>query len=388
MTGRARHSTACRNCGAPLQGRFCASCGQEDQPLDPSIGEVVGEMAREISDLDGRIPRCTKGGNVMVNVESRTSPVTRWLVVTCLAGLLVQPGSIAAQSRFSGIVVFGTSLSDPGNAFVLVGEQSTPPDYMLDPLLIPSAPYARGGHHFSNGATWIEQFARPVGLAHSVRPALATPDPAVTNFAVGAARAYDDGVNFNLSRQVDLFLQRNGGVASSQALYVIEMGSNDIRDAFALSLTGGNGAPILSQALASIAANIQRLYAAGAREFLVWSSPNVALSPAARTLGEAAGAVGTQVTQAFNAGLAQVLGQLTAGLPGSSFTLLDAYQVMNAIVAAPASFDLTTVTTACLTPNVPPFACHNADEFLFWDGIHPTRAGHAILAGEAANVLQ
>jgi hypothetical protein len=53
-------STACRNCGAMLHGRFCAICGQEDRPLDPTIGDVAGEMAREISDLDGRILRSVR----------------------------------------------------------------------------------------------------------------------------------------------------------------------------------------------------------------------------------------------------------------------------------------------------------------------------------------
>ena len=308
-----------------------------------------------------------------------------WLVLTVL---LAAPGWAAAQSRFSGIVVFGTSLSDPGNAFALVGDQSTPPDFMLNPLLIPSAPYARGGHHFSNGATWVEQFARSVGLGDSVRAALATTDPAVTNYAVGAARAYNDGVNFNLTRQVDAFLQRSGGVASSNALYVIEMGGNDIRDAFQIYATGGDGGPILPAALGSIAANIQHLYAAGAREFLVWVAPNVALTPAIRTLGPAAGALATALTQAFNGGLAQVLGQLSLGLPGIGFARLDVYQIQNAIVADPAAFNLTSVTTACVTPNIAPFTCKNADEFLFWDGIHPTKAGHAILAQETTDVLR
>ena len=90
-------------------------------------------------------------------------------VVNCLAILLAAPGWAAAQSRFSGIVVFGTSLSDPGNAFVLVGDQGTPPDFMLNPLLIPSVPYAKGGHHFSNGATWVEQY-REVGWPGRQRP--------------------------------------------------------------------------------------------------------------------------------------------------------------------------------------------------------------------------
>jgi phospholipase/lecithinase/hemolysin len=166
------------------------------------------------------------------------------------------------------------------------------------------------------------------------------------------------------------------------------MGGNDIRDAFQVYASGGDGGPILQAALGAIAGNIQRLYAAGAREFLVWAAPNVALTPAIRTLGPAAGALATTLTQAFNGGLAQVVGQLSFGLPGISFTRLDAYQILNAIVANPGAFNLTTVTTACVTPNIAPFTCKDANEFLFWDGIHPTKAGHAILAQETANVLR
>ena len=107
---------------------------------------------------------------------THASFAARWPLVTCLALLLAAPVSAVAQSRFSGIVVFGTSLSDSGNSFTLVGDAGTPPDFTLNPLLIPSAPYAKGGHHFSNGATWVEQYARSVGLAGSVRPALASAD--------------------------------------------------------------------------------------------------------------------------------------------------------------------------------------------------------------------
>lgn len=324
----------------------------------------------------------------MFTTETRLTSAARWAIATCLVIMLASPSVSGAQSRFSGVVVFGTSLSDPGNAFALRGDQATPHDFMLNPLLIPSAPYAWGGHHFSNGPTWIEQYARSVGLGGSVTAALATTDSAATNYAVGAARAYEDGINFNLTRQVDTFLVRNGGIASPHALYAIEMGSNDVRDAFASYATGGDGGLIIGQAIASIAGNIQRLYAAGAREFLIWSVPNVALTPAVRSLGPVAGGLATQVTLGFNAALAQVVGQLTLAPPGSQFRRLDAFQLLNAIVADPGSFVLTNVTTACVTPNVAPFHCSNPAEFLFWDGIHPSRAGHALLAGQAAVTLQ
>jgi phospholipase/lecithinase/hemolysin len=178
------------------------------------------------------------------------------------------------------------------------------------------------------------------------------------------------------------------GAASPQSLYVIEMGSNDIRDAFQIYAIGGDGGPILIQALGSIALNIQRLYAAGARDFLVWVTPNVALTPAIRSLPPAAQGLATFVTQAFNDNLTNLLAQLSAGLPGISFRRLDANQILNAIVADPSAFGLDSVTTPCLTPNNAPFTCTHPEQFLFWDGIHPTKAGHAILAAAAAAVLQ
>jgi len=165
------------------------------------------------------------------------------------------------------------------------------------------------------------------------------------------------------------------------------MGSNDIRDAFQIYATGGNGGPIMAQALGSIAANIQRLYVAGARSFLVWTAPNIALTPAIRSLPPAAQGLMSALTQGFNANLTGLLGLLSSGLPGVSFTRLDAYQLLNAIVADPTAYDLTSVTTACLTPNEVPFSCQQPNEYLFWDGIHPTKAAHALLAQAAARVL-
>lgn len=307
-----------------------------------------------------------------------------------VAGVLTcATAPIHAEPPYSRVVVFGTSLSDPGNAFALRGGTNTPPDYDMDPFLVPQVPYSRGGHHFSNGATWIEQFARSRGLAGSARPALAAPDSDATNYAVGAARAYEDGLNFNLALQVETFLTRFDLAAPPDALYVIEMGGNDIRDALFAYVQGGNPASILQAANVSIAQNVQRLYAAGARQFLVWRAPNVGLTPAMRKLDQmvpGAAALATLLTQGFNAGLDTVVAQLST-LPGISITRLDAFQLIDAIVATPSAYELTNVTSACVTPREPPFTCQTPDEYLFWDGIHPTGAVHAIVAQSAAQAL-
>ncbi len=304
-----------------------------------------------------------------------------WLVVSLLA---CAPAWAADKAPFDRIIFFGTSLSDPGNAFALRGESSTPPDWSVDPFLIPDRPYARGGHHFSNGATWAEQFARRVGLAASARPAFG--DAGGSNYAVGGARAYDDGMNLNLPDQVERFLQDAGGEAPAGALYVIEMGGNDLRDALLVAAGNGDPAPILSAALVSIGDHILRLYLAGARHFLVWSAPDIGRTPAISALGAAVPA--GQLTVAFNAGLDNVLGQVSTLFPDARILRLDAYGKLNTVIANPQLFGLRNVTAACITPSAPPFACKKADEYLFWDGIHPTKATHGIIAHEAAHIVQ
>lgn len=319
----------------------------------------------------------------------RTS-VGRWAVVGLLSALILQaPNWAAAQTTFGRIVVFGDSLSDPGNAFALLRETNTPPYDLLDQLLIPDRPYAKGGQHFSNGATWVEQLARPVGLGGDTRPAFQVMDNEATNYAVGGARAYDDGINKNFPIQVDTFLKVFDGAAPGDALYVVEFGGNDIRDALAAYASGADGGAIITSALSSIGNNMGVLYAAGARKFLVWNAPDLSLTPAVRrldTLSPGAGQLAKALTIAFNTGLDAVVGSME-GLPGIEIVRLDIYQILNDVVANHAEFGLSVVDASCVTPDVPPFDCRTPDKFLFWDGIHPTKAVHAIISQDAADAL-
>jgi phospholipase/lecithinase/hemolysin len=312
----------------------------------------------------------------------------RWWFMSLLALVLLAPGFAAAQTTFGRIIVFGTSLSDPGNAFALIGQMSIPPYDTLDTFLVPDAPYAKGGHHFSNGATWIEQFARPLGLAGNTGPAFQGPGLEATNYAVGGARARDVGPD-TLSAEVGAFQHDFGGTAPPDALYVVEMGANDIRDAIAALPDFSQADAIIGSALTAIGNNIVTLHAGGAKKFLVWNAPNLRLTPAVRILDKlspGAGLAAEGLTQAFNAGLDALLGSLT-GLPGIEIVRLDVYKTLNDLVATPGAFGLSVVDTACIMPDIPPFECKMPDEFLFWDGIHPTAAVHAIIAQQAAVLL-
>jgi phospholipase/lecithinase/hemolysin len=317
------------------------------------------------------------------------------------AALAATAPTVSARQHapYSGIVVFGTSLSDSGNAFALRGGTNTPPDYDLSPLLVPNAPYMRGGHHFSNGATWIEQFARALGLAGTVRPAYGSDSPIATNYAVGAARACEapGDENVNLADQVAAFLTDSGG-APSDALYVIEMGGNDVRDAIAAALgilQGGGSfsqamqaaAPILACAQQAIQNAIVTLQQAGARHFLVWTAPNLELTPAVRSLGPGAMQVASLLSTMFNQMLLPTVHALDQASEDIDIAVLDAFTLLQQISANPANFGLANATTACVIPNDEPFSCQAADDYLFWDGIHPTSAAHALVAHEAARVL-
>jgi phospholipase/lecithinase/hemolysin len=340
---------------------------------------------------------------------------TRFILALLVVGL---PSLASAQLTFSSIVVFGTSLSDPGNAFTLLAHpvaglnldsnvsQNKPPYDTLDESLIPSAPYAKGGHHFSNGATWIEQFAQGRGLAAYVGPAFQSNSRKARNYAVGGARATDYPDRVNLPQQVETFLDDVNHAAPVDALYAIEIGNNDIRDALVhfftvfqtvLQSTGNVDQAtaeataaaniVLTNALNGIAGNIQALYNSGARKFLVWNAARIDLVPAVRALGPEAMYVAGNLTDGFNEGLANNVLAPLSGLYGIQIAQLDISSKMATIIGSPSDFGLTNVTSPCVTPNIPPFTCKQPDNYFFWDGIHPTKAIHTIIDQEAADVL-
>jgi phospholipase/lecithinase/hemolysin len=80
-----------------------------------------------------------------------------------------------------------------------------------------------------------------------------------------------------------------------------------------------------------------------------------------------------------------------ATVPPARFTFwlpirdFDVFQTANPFTVAPGMFGLSVVDAPCVTPNVAPFHCDAPDEYLFWDGVHPTRAVHGLLAEAAAD---
>jgi outer membrane lipase/esterase len=68
---------------------------------------------------------------------------------------------------------------------------------------------------------------------------------------------------------------------------------------------------------------------------------------------------------------------------------LDVLSLLEALVASVGSSSFTDVKDSCLAPGVVKGAiCAHPDEYLFWDGIHPTAAGHDYLSEKAKDALE
>lgn len=361
------------------------------------------------------------------------------LSLTCSATAFAQ------KSAFERLVVFGSSLSDSGNALYLINNAedfgfgqcdlgtplNVPPYDQMDKLylsddlyfelLVPDGVYARGGHHLTNGATWIEQYARGQSLSGTVRPAQGNPGLKASNYAVGGARARpitpltpsDDVMHcrFNLSDQVAAYLTdyriSKSNPIPNATLIVIEIGGNDVRDALNILLQYGDipgASTVVGDAIGNIASTIQTLYGYGARKFLLMNVPNIGRTPTVRLLDSLYTPPPTPIEMTvaynanflaatFNGALHQVQQQLNYVLTGSDIRTLNLYGLLEEIVTdkmenQSRTFGITNVTDACIKPNIPPFTCKKPDSYLFWDGIHPTKAVHGLMAQRAAEVLQ
>ena len=300
-------------------------------------------------------------------------------VLICIAlSSLALPSLGYGEASFDEMYFFGDSLSDSGNVYALTGQTSKAPY-----ALIPSAPYTIGGFHFSNGKTWAERFAQNFQANNSGKAAL--DDPGKNgNYAFGGARARSNSASLSPSSatQLGMFVADHG-MAEPDALYVIQFGGNDLRDALEIAAADPIGAGlIIQEAVTEHAAMVQMLYGYGGRQFLVANAPNLEHAPAVKLAGGSAAA--GFFTGLYNGFLEGALQQLEAALVGVTIYRLNLAGFIDDVVANPGDFGITDTDSPCLNFFVESDAkCSNSEERLFWDGIHPTKAAHNELADVA-----
>jgi phospholipase/lecithinase/hemolysin len=262
--------------------------------------------------------------------------VKRFLAAMISAFLLLLPGVAMAASSFNSIIAFGDSLSDNG-----------------------SSTDGFGIAHFTDGPTWVEDLAQNLNVP-------------LIDMAVGGAKTGTDNIwaathgitpyaKSGLLNQVDYYLSNYSNSFSSDSLVTLWAGANDF-----LFNTGDT--PVSSTN--NVMTALQKLIAAGADNILVLNLPDMGASPYFSEANPSMAPYATGWSQAFNALLAQDIMTLKLGNPDENIFTLDMYTLFAKVEANPTAYGLT-----------------DAHQLFWVDGLHPSAAGHDLIADYAKEAL-
>jgi phospholipase/lecithinase/hemolysin len=298
----------------------------------------------------------------------------------------ISGSSLATPVRpFRVIYAFGDSLSDAGNDYILSGGK-----------LPVSPPYFPG--HFTNGLTWVEDLALSQGLG-PLAPSLSPQGvPNATDFAFGNAEtgttALHKATFGDLPSQLAQF-QAAHPSPQPDALYTLSVGSVDLFDAIsAFSSTPLKAVADIGAAVVNVDKFVTQIAAEGGKNFLVLTAPDLGETPAYRSEGPAASQAASGLSALFDAELVPTL-RVIAAIDRLNMHIVDTYSLLDEGIANPDLFGLANVTDPVWTGNytdpnsgilrTTSLAAQN--QYLFWDQVHPTAAGHLILAGAAESSL-
>src|SRR5664279_4907927 len=260
--------------------------------------------------------------------------------------LLCAFSALAMAGPFNGIVVYGDSVVDNGNLFALTG--------------VPGAPYWNG--RFSNGPVSVEYLAQ----------SLSAP---LMDFAYGGATSGivnigDGGTQTTLGfghlpGLTSEYLATVGSITPSEAahslFFVCAALLNDLK-------SNGFSTKTADTAVQNVMNIVNGLKAKGVQHILVAGAPDVGLGPSVVAAG--AGPAATALSAYYN-------GELQLDLQGKGVVYFDTFGVEHELVQNPAKYGLVDVTDPCFDGTT---VCPNPDQYLFWDGSHPTTAVDQLLA--------
>jgi len=262
------------------------------------------------------------------------------LLITCLLF------TNAYASSFTGIVVLGDSLSDNGNLYAAIH--------------YPPSPYYGG--RFSNGPVAVEYLSQRLGLSLA--------DYAWGGATTGVGNVNDGGTVDALGPAglpgIKTVFQSvfPATPIDPDALYIVWGGPND----FWFVTTPAEAAVAIGKAVTNLVTMAGALRALGAKNVLVANMPDLGKTPAALAGGAQASFFFTQISLGFNQALKENLP------PGVHY--FDTYSVLTNIIRNPNRYGFTNITDPLI--NAPPGA--DPAQYLFFDNVHPTTAGHQILA--------
>jgi len=362
-------------------------------------------------------------------------PRTRLIASAVTAALLFSSHAFAASSPFSGVVSFGDSLSDAGNISLATNPAIQPPlkfttnpgsvtvqnvasyyGYALGPSLANGSDYSWGGAGVLTNSpgtpaavpTITTQMNAYLAGGKVDSKALYTVwgganDIFAAATSVGAAAVAQQLIQQNVAAQIAQL--QAAGATPAQIAAATPVITQQVTAAVVAQVTAGAGVSTLmtpAQAQATIAAAAQQevkligqLQAAGAKNIVVFNLPNIGLTPDAAAQGAAAAQALTGLSLTFN-------GQLNAGLAtlGKGIVPIDTFSLLNEVIANPAAYGFTNVTTPACGAGSSSVQCGPAGSglpytyaagtnqtYLFADGVHPTTGADVMLGQYVVSVL-
>lgn len=335
------------------------------------------------------------------------------LSLVTVTTVLLQPAAAADRQnppppRYESLYVFGDSLVDTGNDFLVTTALGDVP--AIPPSRRPNRTYYQG--RFSNGPVAFEYLwgllnGQRVPSANGVVPSLEVlglSRKGAVSFAFGGSTTDYltpiAGSPFplpGLRGQVELLrLALGGRKAPDRTLYAIFTGAND----YVVDPSDRPANPV--DVVENITRAVARLYAIGARDVMVLDLPDLGILPLVAAQGQSAAL--TAISRIHNYLLHESLKRLETALRGLNVIEVDVNTVLQtlppgAILGIPAldtlfpppaagqlpvSVCLFTNPQSC--PSVPTFAID--PRFVFWDAQHPTTAVHQRLGQYLYEVLQ
>lgn len=279
------------------------------------------------------------------------------VLAPAISWILVSAPVVNAQA-FSRIVSFGDSLSDVGN----VASQTFG--------ISPGSSYY--SNRYSNGPLWIDVLSSKLNVGASVNSR-----GGGYNYATGGTRSgtgYVTPIIFvnlpNAGQQVTDYLAAR--VPGADELFTIWTGGNDFLD--------GQTNPVIP------ADNVQtlltRLATAGVKNIAVSNLPPLGETPRYNTTANRA-TMNTRSSQ-FNAALSARLDTFASANPSVSLFRVDVAGFFSGVLANPSAYGFTNVTGRAMTSGT---VVPNADEYAFYDDVHPTRVAHAMLGTLALDAV-
>ena len=297
----------------------------------------------------------------------------RGFLLTISLVLMAPLTANASLQTLGNLFAFGDSLVDGGNYNGPGGAGGFPP-----------FPYS--GTRYSNGPTAVEYLWQ----AYNPGDTSFTPSNfGGTNYGLGGATTGNfnfNAVNPNVPVALRPWFGAQGGVADQvqqfsdnctacfnpvDSVFVVWAFPNDV---FLNEGLGLSPDVLIANGVGNIISAIQTLADEGAQHFLIPNMPDLGSVP--EFLGNAGL---TAFTMAFDSALALALTALDEAL-SAEITQFDTFNFFNNIINNPSAHGFTNVTQACVM-NLD--VC-NPETWLFWDGVHPTTAGHALLGAQFA----